>query len=488
MFTGLVAGDAHQQHRPPTSRPDAPDHPTVPLTLITVFARHRVACNLLMTLMLLAGLWALDKLNRQFFPNFELDFVTVGVTWTGASPEDVESAVTNVLEEELRTVDGLRKLTSESYEGRARLILEYDEGTDMGSAVDQVKERVALIRNLPADAEEPEISKVVRYEPVARLIVHGPDDLERLRPLARQIEEELLRRGIAQVRFVGLPEEEIAVQVSAAMMHELSLSLDDIANRIAARSRDIPAGNIGRDDVTRQLRALDQQRREVDFEQLPIISDANGRLLRLGDIASIERRPKQGQAELLYKGRPAIELRLNRTETSDSLEAAQALQDWLREDRPKLPRGIEVRVYDETWQLIWERIELLLRNGGSGLLLVLLVLFAFLNARVAFWVAVGIPVSFMACLGVLYLVGGTINMISLFALIMALGIIVDDAIVVGEDALAHFQQGDTPLQAAELGAQRMLAPVVSSSLTTIAAFLPLMLVGGIIGNILFDIP
>ncbi len=456
--------------------------------LLGTFAHHRVAANLLMIMMLLAGAWALTKLNTQFFPNFALDFVTVRVLWTGASAEDVESAITIPLEQELRNLDGLRKMTSTSAEGVSAVTLEYEEGTDMGVALDQVKERVSLIRNLPSDSEDPEITKVVRYEPVARVLVTSEADLRSIRALVHRMERELLDRGIARIDITGLPEEEIAVQVSAAALHELDLSLDDIAERISELSRDLPAGTIGRSDIARQLRALEQQRREVEFESLPLVADESGRLLTLGQVAKVERRARTGETKIVFEGRPAVELAVRRAENRDSLESAKILRDWLEETRPRLSPGVTLHVYDESWSLIEQRIKLLLKNGAGGLVLVVAVLFLFMSGRVAWWVAVGIPVSFMAALGVLYLMGGSINMISLFALIMTLGIIVDDAIVVGEDALAHYETGENSLQAAEGGARRMLAPVMSSSLTTIAAFLPLMLVSGIIGNILFDIP
>jgi multidrug efflux pump subunit AcrB len=457
--------------------------------LLGVFAQHKVACNLLMLIMILVGVWALDRLNTQFFPNIALDLVRVGVEWTGASAEDVEAAITDPLEQQLRTVDGLRQMTSNSAAGSASILLEYEEGTDMGVALDQAKEQVALVRNLPAAAETPEIARIVRYEPVARVVVTSTDtDIGELRALVQQMERELLDRGIANIQLVGLPAQEIAIQVPAAVLHELDLSLDDIANRVARLSRDIPAGVIGLNDVSRQLRALDQRRREVGFERLPVLSDESGRLLTLGDIATVERRPRRNQTVVTIDGKPAIEMRLKRNENANSLTSAKILEQWLEDSRDRWPPGVQVTVYDQAWLLIKERIQLLLKNGAGGLVLVVLILFLFLNGRVAFWVAAGIPISFMATLGVLYLIGGSINMVSLFGLIMALGIIVDDAIVVGEDALAHYQAGEHPLQAAEGGARRMLAPVISSSLTTIAAFLPLMLVSGIIGNVLFDIP
>lgn len=456
--------------------------------LLKLFARHRVACNLLMLMMLLAGAWALAQLNTQFFPNFELDFISVRVVWTGATAEDVETAITNVIEQELRTSDGLRKLTSSSSEGSASITLEYEEGTEMGIALDQVKERISLIRNLPEDAQEPEVNRIVRYEPVAKLLLYGPHDADQLRAVSRRVERQLLARGIAKVSISGVPDHEIAIQIPSAALKEFGLSLQDVARRVSTLSTDVPAGTVGRDDVARQLRGLHQKRSIQEFETLELVSSDDGQLVHLGDIARIERRARNNQIRVQYDDQAAVELAISRTEGGDSLRAARSMQQWLEFDRPTLPPSIKVKVFDESWELIRDRINLLLRNGLSGLALVVGILFVFLNARVAFWVALGIPVSFMAALAVLYALGGSINMISLFALIMTLGIIVDDAIVVGEDALAHYQKGEPALLAAEGGAQRMLAPVLASSLTTIAAFLPLMLVGGIIGNILFDIP
>ncbi|HEY5700816.1 MAG TPA: efflux RND transporter permease subunit, partial [Gammaproteobacteria bacterium] len=456
--------------------------------LLGTFARHRVACNLLMLMMLLAGVWALGKLNTQFFPNFALDFITVRVTWSGASAEDVEDAIVNPLEQALRTADGLHKMTSTASDGGASVVLEYEEGADMGIALDWVKEQVALVRNLPTTAEEPEITKVVRYEPVARVLVSGPVALARVRPLVRAMERELLALGIAKINVTGLPEEEVAIQVPTAALRALDMSLDGIASRVAQESRDLPAGTVGRDDVARQLRALDQRKTEIGFENIPLISDSAGRLVRVADVATVERRPKDKTTLLFYNGNPAVELLIQRTETADSLESARVLQGWQDDMLERLPQGMEIVVYDQQWRLIRERIMMLLKNGAGGLVLVVLILYLFLNGRVAFWVAAGIPISFMATLGVLYVVGGSINMVSLFALIMTLGIIVDDAIVVGENALAQYQSGVEPLIAAESGARRMFSPVMASSLTTVAAFMPLMLVSGIIGNILFDIP
>ena len=456
--------------------------------LLGQLAGHPVAANLMMTMMIIAGIWGLSKLNVQFFPNFDIDFVSVKVVWVGASAEDIEKLITEPLEQQLRGVDRAKELRSRSVDGLSLVTLEFKEGTDMGFAVDQVKEQVDLVRNLPATAETPEIGRIINYEPIASVLIAGPDDPRGLRSIVRRFERELLERGISNIRIFGLPEEEIAIQIPSETLRELGISLEDIGRRIGAASRDLPVGVIGRGESARQLRFKDQRRGELAFADLPVIAAEDGRLLTLGDIADIQRRPQNAQTTVTYRGRPAVEMRLSRSKDADSLKSARIMREWVEQTRPLLPTGFELNVYDERWGYIKDRINLLLKNGATGLVLVILILYLFLNVPAASWITVGIPTSFMAALGALYVYGGSINMISLFGLIMTLGIIVDDAIVVGEDAVTHFERGDSPLTSVQKGAQRMLAPVLASSLTTIAAFMPLLLVGGIIGIILRTLP
>ncbi len=456
--------------------------------LIALFCNHPVAANLLMAMMLMAGAWGLKQLNTQFFPSFSIDFVTVRTLWSGASASDVEELITTALEQELREVDFVQKMTSTSAEGVSSISLEFEQGTDMGLAVDQVNERVALLRDLPEDAETPAVATVVNYEIITKLLVAGRADVDELRALVHGFEAELLARGIAKIFIQGLPEEQIAIEVPSRELRRLGLSLDDIGRRVLRWSQDAPVGIIGRRDTSQQLRFRERRTTELAFESVPVIAERHGRLLSLGDIARIQRKHKDAQVSIRYRGQPAVELSLHRIENSDSLEAANIFRSWLEEVSPTLPAGIVLMPFNERWELLNERINLLVKNGLSGLVLVVLILFLFMSGRVAWWTAVGIPVSFMAALAVFYLVGGSINMISLFGLIMALGIIVDDAIVVGEEAMTRYENGARPQMAAEKAARQMLAPVFSSSLTTIAAFMPLLLVGGIIGSIMQAIP
>lgn len=456
--------------------------------VIGLFTRHKVAYNLVMLLMILAGLVALLKLNVQFFPNFQLDYASVRVVWPGANAEDVERSITQPVERALKTVDNVDEMTSTSSLGSSLVMLKFKSNTDMVQAVDQVRQKVAELRNLPGDAQKPVVERITRYEPVAKLLVIAKDgDLKNLRHWVRQFEQQLLDRGIDRIQFTGLSKQEMALEISEENLQTFNLTPEQVKKQVAQNSVDLPSGTVGDDDSVRDLRAVTQGRSELDFVKMPVVQ--NDRLsLPLESIGEAQLRPVKNAPVLQIDGHPAIQLQLQRAENGDTLKASKIMQDWLAEIEPTLPPSIGLKVYDETWSLVKQRIMLLVSNGLSGLILVVLILYIFLNGRVAFWVAVGIPVSFMATLMILYLAGGSINMISLFGLIMALGIIVDDAIVVGEDALSHHEMGELPLQAAEGGAHRMLTPVMASSLTTVAAFFPLMLIGGEMGNILFAIP
>ena len=460
-----------------------------PRGLIANFTGHKVAANLLMLLMLMLGLLGLTRLNTQMFPNFEFDYVTVTVPWRGASPEDVQRSITIPIEQAIKTLPNTKKLIARSQQGAAAFFIELEAGSDLGLALDEVRQRIESIRNLPQDAERPVIQKITRYSLVTSILLTSErGSLEELRHLARQLEHELLALGVGKVEFAGMPEEEMAIQIPAGTLHDLRMSLGDIANRVRSFSQDTPAGTVGRDDAAKQLRALGQRRDERAFAELPLITTAEGQQLTLGDVAIIERRPRDDQATLTYQGSPAIELQAMRGEDDDMLELAEQILAWGAERQATLPEGVTLTFHSQAWRLVQDRISTLLWNGISGLVLVIFTLYFFLNARVAWWVTVGIPVSFMATLGLLWFFGGTINMISLFGLILALGLIVDDAIVVGEDTLTHLQQGESAHRAALGGARRMFWPVVASSTTTIAAFLPLGMMSGAMGKIAFDIP
>jgi len=456
--------------------------------LIGIFSKHKVAANLLMIIMILLGIWGLKGLNIQFFPDFEVEIISVKTVWNGASAEDVERSLTTPIENSLKNIEDLKSMTSTSAQGISVITLEFPEGTNINDKIARVEEKVSTIRNIPENAEKTEAKHIVRYEQIAKLVVYGNIHITQLKKLADSFERELLEQGIARINKRGWPEEEIIISFNQKQLQEMNSTLDDMAKRINLISTDQPAGTIGKNNSETELRIQNQKKSIQDFGELSIFTNNDGINIKLKDIAKIERKIKDDSVLLSYKNQPAVELILQRTVGADTLESANTLEEWKNKAEKKLTDGVNLAVYDQRWELIEDRINLLLKNGISGLILVIAILYLFLNGRVATWVTVGIPVSFMATLGIAYLAGGSINMISLFALIMALGIIVDDAIVVGEDALSHYQKGEKSLEAAEGGARRMLSPVMASSLTTIAAFIPLFSVSGVIGSILSDIP
>jgi multidrug efflux pump subunit AcrB len=458
-------------------------------SLIDIFVRHKVASNLAMIMMVLSGFWAVDRINTQLDPTVQYPRISIRVNWQGASAEDVEQLVVIPVEQQLRTLHRLDELNSVSYNGGANIRISFNHEADMTLALDSVKDRIGRIRNLPADMEPLVISRLVDIEDIAIVLIKGPGDISELIPIVQQMERDLISRGIDLIEFEGLPDEELAIQVSSARLHELNTTLDSIAAEVDRRSSNTPAGTVGRGQGSRLLRSLDQKRDTAGFEQLEISLRQNGRLTRLGEIATIAKRPRDGQVSLSRDGQVAIEMHLYRSTDSDAVLAAEILSDWFEEISPTLPPGVEVHVYAEVFRLLSDQLNLILENGTSGLILVILSLFLFLNGRTGFWVMVGIPVSFLfATLLYFWLFAGSINILALITFVMAVGIVVDDAIVVGEDAVTHFESGLTGTEAAIAGAKRMFVPVVTSSLTTLAAFVPLLLVGGEMGDIILTLP
>ncbi len=455
--------------------------------LIGLFVRHRNASNLLMLMMIGIGVFSLARMNTQFFPTIGLDFISISVTWSGASAEDVEGNIIAPIVPEVRFIDSVKRVTSTAREGLAIIVIEFDSGADMQAALSNVESAVGRITTLPEDSEKPVVARAVRYDTISRLSISGPFSEAALKATAKRIRDDLLARGIAQVALTGARKEEIWVEVEPKTLRRLNLQLRDIGDKIRTTSQDLPSGTM-EGQFEAQIRSIGLAKRADAIADIEIRSLDNGEKIFLKDIANISDAFEFHGVSTLQDGVPAIGLHIQRATSADALEQAEIVETYLAELRPTLPPHMILNHYDVQAALIDDRIKLLLWNGGGGLILVLGVLFLFLSGRLAFWVAVGIPVAMMATMGAMLFTGQTINMISLFALIMTLGIIVDDAIVVGEHAATRRAQGLGPIDAAESGAVRMLAPVMSSSLTTIAAFLPIFMIGDIIGQVISAIP
>ena len=455
--------------------------------MIALFARHPTAANLLMAAMLVIGLLALGRMNKQFFPDFGIDTILVTVTWPGAGAEDVDNAIVQALEPEVRFLDRVKAVISNSQEGHASIRVDFEAGTDMQAALADVDAAISRVATLPEDSEAPWVRRVVRFENLLRIVLAGDLPERTLKTWAVQMRDGLVRAGVDEVEMVGARDEWILVEADQRDLLALDLPLSEISNRIAGASRDIPGGETGGRSISR-VRSLGLARTAEEVAAVEIRAFPDGRRLTLGEVAEVTEAWADNQPRVYFNGRPAVELIVKRGTTADALATAEAAAHFLGNFVPTLPPGVTVHRYDESAELIDQRIDLLIRNGLGGMVIVLIVLFVFLNARTAMWVAAGIPAALLAAMALAWALGHAINMIILFGTILAIGLVVDDAIVVAEHAETRARRGDDPLQAAMQGARRMAGPVFSSSLTTIAAFLPLILIGGVIGQIIREIP
>ncbi|MBG6199079.1 multidrug efflux pump subunit AcrB [Labrenzia sp. EL_13] len=454
---------------------------------LELIVRHANAANLIMAVMILFGAYGLAKLNTQFFPTVITDRISVSISWPGASAEDVAANILEVIEPELRFIDGLDEIVSYGREGAASVQMEFIEGTNMQQALSDVEQAVSGVTTLPLDAETPVVSASTFTDGVATIALRGPFSEQALKVFARQIRDDLLARGIDKVELYGYRSPEYLVEIPERELRRLDLTIADIAGRIAGNTIDLPAGNLD-GAVERQIRALSEDRSPEAVGRIEVKSFASGEKTRVEDIGTVVRDFDSSENQGFSKGTRAIELQILRTEKTDTLKAAQIVDDYLDDVSRQLPQTLEILKYDVRADAVKGRISLLVENGLTGLVLVVAILFLFLNARIALWVAAGIPVAMMATLGIMWLMGESINMISMFALIMMLGVIVDDAIVVGEHTATRQSMGDSPDDAAVNGATTMLAPIFAASLTTIAAFLPILLVSDVLGQIMGTLP
>ena len=455
--------------------------------IISVFARHPNAANLLAAIMVLIGIFALGRMNTQFFPTLEVPSISVSIAWPGASAEDVSANILESLEPELRFLDGIDDITSTAREGSASISIEFESSANMDKALSDVESAVGRVTTLPKDSERPVVSRVAFYESVASVAISGPFTEAGLKEYAKRIRDGLLEAGIDRVTLDGARDEEIWVTLNPGQLRRLDLTVADISTRIGEISQDLPSGTI-EGVVDRQVRSIGDVETPETLRRLEVKALASGEKVLLRDIAVVEGRFDRTASEGRRADKRAINLDVRRAVSSDTLEIAETLDAYLENLRPTLPPTLEVTKYDVRADRVTQRISLLVRNGLGGLVLVLAILFLFLNFRIAFWVAAGIPVAMMATLAIMWATGQSINMISLFALILTLGIIVDDAIVVGEHTATRRALGDSPIEAAERGAGRMMVPVMAALLTTMVAFLPLLLVTGRIGDIIVALP
>jgi len=456
---------------------------------IAWMARNSVAANLLMWVLIIGGVLVGLQIQQEVFPEFDLDFVQVLVPYPGASPAEVEQGIILAIEEAVRGLDGVKRVTSNAFEGSGVVLIELLIGTDGSKAQQDMQNAIDRITSFPEEAERPIVSLLSRRREVISLMVYGDQDLRVLHRVAEQVRDDLLQDPrIVLVEPGGIPPLEISIEVPLATLRAYDLTLEEIAQEVGRGAVELPGGGVKTKTGEVLLRTAERRDRGQEFADIPIVSRRDGTEIRLGEIARIIDGFADTDEAAFYHGKPAVELKVYRIGDQTPVEVADAVKAHAAEIDERLPPGMGVAVWRDWSEIFRDRMGLLLRNARLGLVLVLLLLGLFLEVRLAFWVTMGIPISILGSLLLLPLFDVSINMVSLFGFIVTIGIVVDDAIVVGENVYENRQQGMPLLPAAIRGAQWIAWPVTFSVLTNMVAFLPIFFVPGTMGKIFRCIP
>ncbi len=457
--------------------------------LIAWMTGNRITPNLLMLIFLAGGLFMTLRIKQEVFPEFDLNRVSIRVAYPGSSPEEVEQGIILVIEEAIRGLDGIKEITATAGEGMGMVSAELEEGADDQRIYQDIKQQVDRIVTFPLDAEEPEVSQLIMRREVLRIQLYGDTSEWILRELAELVRDRLLQDPqITQVDLRGARRYEVAIEIDQHVLRTYGLTLDQIARRIRQTSIEIPGGNLETQGGDILLRVSERRHWAKEFATIPLITTAEGSVLFLGDVAQIKDTFEERDRYATYNGKRAVGIEIYRVGEQTPIGVSDAVRSAMVEIERDLPPGIDWAVNRDRSEVYRQRLELLLKNAFYGLMLVVLLLGLFLEFRLAFWVTMGIPISFLGCFLFLPMFDVTINIISMFAFIVALGIVVDDAIVVGENIYEYRQRGMSSLQAAISGAKDVLLPVTFSILTNIVAFLPLCFIPGVMGKIWRVIP
>ena len=458
--------------------------------MIAWFTKNHVAANLLLVTLLLSGLFSLSsKIPLEVFPSFETDMISVGVSLRGATPEDVEQGVTIRIEEAVQDLEGIKQIFSRSSEGSGSVTIEVESGYDPRELLADIKSRVDAINTFPGDAEKPIVALAERKREVIAVTVSSDYGEKETREYAETVRDQILRLpNVTQVELSGVRDYELAIEVSQDTLRQYNLSLAQISSAIANSSSDISAGNLKTEGGDVLISSKGQAYRKDEFASIVVKNQADGTIIRLGDIATIKDDFEETPVRTRFNGKQAAFIDVYRIGPQSAITVADDVKNYIEEQQATLPQGFKLSYWDDDSELVKSRIATLTSNALQGGILVLALLTLFLRPAIAFWVFIGIPVSFMGAFIAMPIFGVTLNIMSLFGFILVLGIVVDDAIVTGENVYTHLKTAKSGEQAAILGTQEVATPVTFGVLTTVAAFLPLAFIEGARGALFAQIP
>ena len=458
--------------------------------MIAWFARNHVAANLLLITILIAGLFSLStRIPLEVFPSFATDRINVNVSLRGATPEDVEKSISIRIEEAIQDLEGIKQIASRSSEGSSAVNIEVESGYDPREMLADIKSRVDAINTFPKDAEKPVVSLATRKRDVIAVTLASIYSEKETREYAEKVRDDLLRiPAITQLELAGIRDYEITIEVSKDKMQQYNLSITQISSAIANSSADVSAGNLRTQGGDILLRSKGQAYRKDDFDRIPVKTNTDGSILRLGDVANIKDGFEETPIRARFNGKQAAFIDVYRIGQQSAIDVAAAVRHYILQQQDKLPKGFELSFWDDDSQIVKNRISTLTKSALQGGILVLALLTLFLRPSIAFWVFIGIPVSFMGAFIMMPVFSISLNIMSLFGFILVLGIVVDDAIVTGENIYTHLKTAETGEQAAIRGTQEVATPVTFGILTTVAAFLPLAFIEGARGALFAQIP
>ena len=457
--------------------------------LITAAVNNPVAANLLMVVIIVVGGMSAYNLRRETFPQISFDIVQVQTIFPGATPEEIEESVVVKIEEAIKSVEGIQDIMSQSLESSGVVLARLKSGVDNRRALEDIQNEVDKIDTFPEDAEPPRYEELAERRKVINIAVYGEQPERTLKEVATRVRDDLLASEfISQVRIFGTRDYEISIEVSEESLRRHGLTFEEIRQVVQRSSLNLPGGSIKTPTQDIVVRTAGQRYTGLEFAMVPLLTRPDGTVITLDEVARVSDGFVDAWRIGRFNGTPSVLVSVFRTSEEDALVIAGTVRRYVAEQAPQLPDGLSMSVWADDSAITKSRLELLSRNGLQGLFLVLLSLWLFMNLRLAFWVAAGLAVALLGGLWILILYGGTLNMITMFAFIMALGMLVDDAIVVGENIYSHWRRGKPPVQAAIDGASEVAVPVIGAVATTVAAFVPLFIMEGILGKFVAVMP
>lgn len=455
--------------------------------IIAYFANNSVAANLMMIFIIVMGIVSYFTIQRQMFPNIEVNYIEISASYRGASPQEIEESIMIKIEESLKDVTEIKKIWARSFRNFGRVTLEIHPDKDLSEVLDKVKMRVDSIPTFPAAMEPLNISQIEFNQQVIEMSLVGDFPLTELKPVAKQIEDELLQLNNVSLVNLSAPEEEIAIEIKPEELRKYNLTITDLTRAIRNYSANYSAGQLKTDAGVISVRIENQYYDGDEFRNIPVKIGRNGEKVYLSEVATIKDGFVEGERYFKYSGKNSIFIAVNATKDQNTIPVANSVKSYIEARNKTLPKGMEIKVLVDLTYYLNGRLDMMLKNLFQGSILVALMLTIFLRFRLAAWVMIGLPVCFLGAVMMMPVFGVTINILSLFAFIMVLGIVVDDAIVIGESAYSEVEQSGGGVESVVRGAKRVATPATFGVLTTIAVFAPFVMSSGPEGIFFYNI-